>query len=376
MRKVIQLRRGAGTALTKFQKEKVGKIAFIGGSITEMPKGYSFLTSEMIREMFPTSRLEFINAGISSTCSDTGSFRIGTDVFSKGKIDLLFIEFAVNDNQDGHLKPALTVRAMEGMVRQAYANNPEMDIVFIYTANESHNETYRQGKIPREIRAMEKVAKYYRIPTISFAQEVAKRLAEGEFDWAKDFGGVHPAPFGNQIYCDLIKELLENSPECSRAEIPEELIDENSFVNGTFVSPEYAEFDEGWTFGVPDWDSLEGLKRKQYVNVPNLYTEKPGSKLTFRFRGNCIGLYLTAGPDAGSIRYSIDGSPFKMEKLYHPFSAGLHYPYTKILADELSSGEHEFTLEVAKSRHKKSKGNAVRLVKFAVNSVAVHAERD
>ena len=157
MRKVIQLRRGAGTSLSKFQQQKYGKVAFIGGSITEMPQGYSFLTSEMIREMFPTSRLEFINAGISSTCSDTGSFRIGTDVFSHGMIDLLFIEFAVNDNQDGHLKPSLTIRAMEGMVRQAYANNPEIDIVFLYTANESHNETFRQGKVPREIRAMEKV---------------------------------------------------------------------------------------------------------------------------------------------------------------------------------------------------------------------------
>ena len=342
MRKVIQLRRGIGTSLTKFQKEKHGKVAFIGGSITEMPKGYSFLTSEMIREMFPTSKIDFINAGIGSTCSDTGAFRIGTDVFSRGKIDLLFIEFAVNDNQDGHLKPSLTIRAMEGMVRQAYENNPEIDIVFLYTANESHNLSYQEGKTPREIRAMEKVAKYYRIPTICFAQEVALRLAAGEFDWADDFGGVHPAPFGNQLYCSLIRELIENAPEDSKAEIPGELMDRNSFIHGTFLSPDTAEFDEGWSFGIPDWESLEGKKRERFTGVPTLHSEKPGSVLKLHFRGNCIGIYLTAGPDAGSLRWSIDGAPCKTVKLYHPFSAGLHYPYTLVFADELSGGDHDF----------------------------------
>lgn len=367
MRKIIQIRNGAGAALAKFQHKKQGRVAYIGGSITEMPAGYSFLTSQMIQEMFPTTKFEFINAGISSTCSDTGSFRIGTDVFSKGIIDLLFIEFAVNDNQDGHLNPRLTIRAMEGMVRQAYANNPEMNIVFIYTANESHNETFRSGKVPREIRAMEKVAKHYHLASICFAQEVAMRLAAGEFDWIKDFGGVHPALFGNQIYCGLIREMLEISPENKPVEIPEKLLCETSFVNGTFQCPSAAKYDDGWTFGEPDWDSLEGEKRQQFVGIPYLYSTKPGSRLTFSFKGTCIGVYLTAGPDAGSISYSIDGAPFKNIKLLHRFSAGLHYPYTKMLAEELDPGDHTLVLEVGKSKAAKSKGHAVRIVKFAVN---------
>ena len=367
MGKVIQIRRGTGHSLSKFQKEKQGRIAFIGGSITEMPKGYSFLTSEMIREMFPTSKLEFINAGVSSTCSNTGAFRIGDDVFSKGKIDLLFIEFAVNDNQDGHLKPVSTIRAMEGMVRQAYKNNPEMDIVFLYTANESHNETFKQGKVPREIRAMEKVATSYRIPSVNFAQEVAARLAAGEFDWAKDFGGVHPAQFGNEIYRSLIRELMERSDETDVPMIPENLIDEHSLVNGKFLPPSVAEFDENWTLGIPDWESLPGTKRDRFTNVPTLFTTKPGAELTLTFSGDCIGFYLTAGPDAGCIRYSIDGAPFKKADLLHPFSAGLHYPYTKMLAEDLSEGTHTLILQVSRSRNAKSCGNAVRIMNFAVN---------
>ena len=369
MQKAIQLRRGVGTSLKKFRMKKQGRIAYIGGSITEMPHGYSNLTTQMISGMFPTAKLEFINAGVSSTCSDTGAFRIGQDVFSKGKIDLLFIEFAVNDNQDGHLKPSSTIRSMEGMVRHAYANNPDMDIVFLYTANESHNQTYNAGKVPREIRAMEKVAKYYRIPTISFAQEVATRLAAGEFDWAKDFGGVHPALFGNELYCSMIRDLLELSGDDSSVEHPAEPIDCKSLVNGNFLPPSAAEYDENWTLGIPDWESLPGVKRDRFTGVPTLFSTTPGAELTLSFSGTCIGFYLTAGPDAGCIRYSIDGSPFKKADLLHPFSLGLHYPYTKMLAEDLAPGMHTLILQISKSRNPKSCGNAVRIMNFAVNEI-------
>ena len=41
--------------------------------------------------------------GIASTCSVTGAHRLTRDVLSKGDVDLFFIEFAVNDDQDaGH----------------------------------------------------------------------------------------------------------------------------------------------------------------------------------------------------------------------------------------------------------------------------------
>lgn len=367
MQKVIQIRRGAGRALHKFQQEKLGRVAFIGGSITEMPEGYSFLASNMIREMFPTSRIEFINAGIGSTCSDTGAFRIGRDVFSKGKVDLLFIEFAVNDNQDGHLKPVSTVRAMEGMVRQALANNPEIDIVFLYTANESHIKNLQSGKMPREIRAMEKVAKHYHAASINFAQEVAERIAAGEFNWADDFGGVHPAPFGNEIYCSLIREFLDRSGGQRCPAIPEELIDEHSLINGQLLSPSAANFDDGWCFGIPDWDEAPGTKRERFTGVQTLYSTAPGAKLTLEFQGNCIGFYLTAGPDAGAVRFRIDGGKVRKVKLYHPFSQNLHYPYTKLLAEDLPGGSHTLELEVCKARNPGAVGKAVRIMYFTVN---------
>lgn len=365
--KEIKIRRGLGNSKSVFLRKKQGRVAFIGGSITEMPKGYSFLTSQMLREMFPDCKFEFINAGISSTCSDTGSFRIGQDVFSKGNIDLLFVEFAVNDNQDGHLKPASTIRAMEGMVRQAYRNNPLMDIVFLYTVNESHIKTYHSGKVPHEIAAMEKVARYYRIPSVNFAANVATRLAAGEFDWEKDFGGVHPALFGNKIYCSMIQALVEHVSRRCVVDLPVEPIDSKCVENGKFISPDQADLFQNWTFGIPDWQNLPGEKRDRFTGVPTLFSSTPGAELSFTFRGNCIGIYLTAGPDAGVIRYSVDGAPFKKADLFHPYSKGLHYPYTKMFAEELADGKHTLVLQISDEKNQDSCGNAVRIMNFAVN---------
>lgn len=370
MKHAIQCRSGLPAAISRFRKTKQGCVAFIGGSITEM-NGYTALTEAMLRDRFPDCAFRFLNAGIGSTCSDTGAFRIGRDVFDKMTPDLLFVEFAVNDNQDGHLKRAETIRAMEGMVRMAYARNPRMDIVFLYTANESHNETCRNGRTPREIRAMETVAAYYGLPSVNFAQAVAQRLAGGEFDWEKDFGGVHPALFGNRIYASMIAELfdaLESRGKTKRKKHPRALLDPDSLIHAHFLAPSAAQHDENWTLGIPDWDRLPGEKRARYTSLPTLFTETPGAELFLAFSGSAVGLFLTAGPDAGMVEYSIDGSRFRSADLYHFYSAGLHYPRTKMLASTLPHGKHTLILRVSEKHNEKSSGSAVRIIAFAENS--------
>ena len=369
MKHAIQCRSGLPSAISRFRKTKQGCVAFIGGSITEM-NGYTALTEAMLRDRFPDCAFRFLNAGIGSTCSDTGAFRIGRDVFDKMTPDLLFVEFAVNDNQDGHLKRAETIRAMEGMVRMAYARNPRMDIVFLYTANESHNETCRNGRTPREIRAMETVAAYYGLPSVNFARVVAQRLAGGEFDWEKDFGGVHPAPFGNRIYATMIGELFDALEKLGKTKRkrPRALLDPDSLIHAHFLAPSAAQHDENWTLGIPDWDRLPGEKRARYTSLPTLFTETPGAELFLEFSGSAIGLFLTAGPDAGMVEYSIDGGRFRSADLYHFYSADLHYPRTKMLASTLPHGKHTLILRVSEKHNGKSSGNAVRIIAFAENS--------
>lgn len=367
---ILKKRSGIGKSLRLFSgKGRVATVAFIGGSITEM-KGYVPLTMEALEKRYPGTEFDFIKAGLSSTCSDTGAFRLEKDVFSKGIPDLLFIEFAVNDNQDGHLEKKATVRAMEGMVRQAWKKNKKMDIVFLYTANENHCDSYAKGRTPKEISAQEKVASYYGIPSVNFAKDVGERIAGGEFTFEGEFGGVHPAPFGCKIYCDHILALFDLCKGMKGRKIEKlpPLLDKASLVNGRFLPPEKVKMDSCWTIGLPDWESLNGVKRAAYTFLPMLYSDTVGSCFSYDFKGNTIGLFLTAGPDAGKIAYRIDEGKWKKQDLFHPFSAGLHYPYTKILANGLSAGNHTLTVKILPRGEDPQTGTAVRIAYFAVNT--------
>ncbi|MDA1162827.1 MAG: SGNH/GDSL hydrolase family protein, partial [Planctomycetota bacterium] len=99
------IRRGSyKNSQIRFEREKQGHVAFIGGSITEM-NGYRPMVCDFLQKRHPETEFTFTDAGISSTCSTTGAFRLHRDVLAKGPVDLFFIEFAVNDDQDaGHAR--------------------------------------------------------------------------------------------------------------------------------------------------------------------------------------------------------------------------------------------------------------------------------
>ncbi|MDD3952847.1 MAG: SGNH/GDSL hydrolase family protein [Lentisphaeria bacterium] len=363
-----QLRKGLETSRRLFNTKTATHIAFLGGSITEM-NGYTAFTEEFFRGNFPCCEFQFINAGISSTCSNTGAFRIQQDILDKSRIDLLFVEFAVNDNQDGHLLPEESIRAMEGIVRQALRNNPAMDIVFLYTTNESHLADYQTGKIPREIAAHERVAEHYRLPSLNFAQEIARRISAGEFDWKK-FGGVHPAPFGNQIYADAIARAFASpapqaEPITRQENLP--LLDDNSLIHGCLVPPAHANFSNAWQLNIPVWEKLPGEKRARFCQCPVLHANTPGAEFSLDFTGNAIGLFLTAGPDAGLLEFNVDESGWMECDLFHHYSRNLHYPCTRMLAQTLKPGKHAIRIRISVNKNPASSGHAARIMAFALN---------
>ena len=64
------------------ETNKAATVAFMGGSITEMD-GYRPMVMDFLKKKYPQTKFTFINAGISSTCSTTGAFRLVRDVMSK-----------------------------------------------------------------------------------------------------------------------------------------------------------------------------------------------------------------------------------------------------------------------------------------------------
>ena len=205
----IQLRGGFHNSLHRFEKEKKGPVAFIGGSITAM-NGYRPMLRGFLQKRFPETKFTFTNAGISSTCSTTGAFRLQRDVLSKGPVDLFFIEFAVNDDQDAAHARRECIRGMEGLLRQARTHNPMMDIVITHFVNPGMLKTVGKGKEPVSSGAHEDVAKHYGVSTIHLIREVDRLIAAKELTWKK-FGGTHPGPHGNRLCADMIEKLLTKS---------------------------------------------------------------------------------------------------------------------------------------------------------------------
>ncbi len=355
----------------KFEKQKNGHVAFLGGSITEM-EGYRPMVCELLKQRFPETEFKFTAAGISSTCSTTGAFRLADDVLSQGPVDILFVEFAVNDDQDARHTRDECIRGMEGILRHLRSHNPRADIVMTFFLNENSMKMYNSGQVPLPVAAHTEVAERYQVSTINLAKTVTTRIASGEFDWKK-FGGVHPAPFGNRIAADMIADLFErnwaapprNAPQPHP--LPEKPLDESNYSKGRFLPASALKLGEGWSVGIPDWQKLPGGKRERFTKVPVVVATQPGAVLTSTFEGSAIGAFVVAGPDAGMVEASIDGAAPVKINLYHSYSKGLHYPRTVLFGDTLSAGSHTLRLTVSEDKDPASSGHAFRALHFVVN---------
>ena len=369
----IQFRGGMQNAQIQFEQEKTGRIAFIGGSITQM-NGYRPMVSQWLKQRFPATKFEFINAGISSTCSHTGAFRLNDHILSKGKIDLLFVEFAVNDDQDAQHSRRNCILGMEGIIRHAMIKQPQCDLVVTHFVNPNMLKQIQSGKTPKSIKAHEDVLEHYDVSSLFLAREVADQIKARSLTWA-EFGGTHPKPVGNAIASELVADLLNyawveplpNEAKKTIRSIPKKPIDASSFFNGRFLSPGSTEYGKGWKWHVPDWKNIPGGFRNTFAGMKLLCSDKSNDVVTFKFEGRAVGAFVLAGPDAGTLKVSIDNEPFRSIDLYHHYSKSLHYPRTIMFATDLPQKIHTVSIRLAKPMETKQKLRAARILQFTLN---------
>ncbi len=363
-----------------FETTGRGRVAFLGGSITEMD-GYRPMVCEYLTKKFPATEFDFVAAGISSTCSDVGAFRLETDVLKNGPVDLFFVEFSVNDDQDGRFSVERAIRGMEGIVGRMRAENPNVDVVMTFFVNERLMDDYRKGKVAPSIQAHSAVAERWEISTIDLAKEIQERIDAKQLTW-QEFGGVHPAPRGNKICADMIAALLDDAwsetGDLAPRKTPEPL-DEFSYGNAGFrgfdgVSTNVGKIDDGapvsdggFKLYKPDWSKIRGGFRQTFANLPLLCGEKTGAEFSFDFDGRALALYVLAGPDAGRLDVKIDGGDWTQVEVYHDYSGGLHYPRAVALADGLKRGRHSVVCRIAAEKDARSAGNAVRILQICVD---------
>jgi sialidase-1 len=371
-----ELRGGLRNSFIRFERDKKGRVAFLGGSIT-WGGGWRDSICNYLKQRFPSTEFEFINAGVPSMGSTPAAFRMEQDILSHGPVDLLFEEAAVNDDTN-EFPNVEQIRAMEGIVRHTLAINAKADIVFMHFVDPGKIEMYRKGQVPQVIQNHERVAIHYQVPSINLAKEVTARIDAGEFTWEKDFKDLHPSPFGQHIYFRSMKSFLDRAWSGSSAGetaadhfVPAPL-DNSNYGTGALIDIHQIKAAKGWTID-ESWQPKDGKgTRENYTDVPMLVNEGDSGTLKYRFIGNAVGIAVAAGPDAGIIEYSIDGGPLQQRDLFTDWSAGLHLPWFYTLGTGLAVGgksgaSHEIQIRMAADKNSKSNGRACRIRYLYVN---------
>jgi len=366
----VELGQGVPNFLAKIASEKKAHVVFLGGSITQNAKGHTKMIPEWLKEKWPDVEFKFTNAGLSSTCSVSGAFRFQKEVLSKGPVDLLIVEFAVNDDQDAAHAGKTAIRGLEGIVRQFWKANPGGDVISVQFVNPPILERIQKGEATVSVEAHKKVARHYGIPIVDVGLALAAEIKAGRQTWGKDYGGTHPNQIGYAFASGLITQVIEKSSAGTggqKIELPEP-IDSASYFSAKSVDPQEFNWLGGWKFEPVSKGLLPvGAIRRDYEKYKALRSDEAGDMLYHSFLGRMLGAFVLAGPDAGVLEVSIDGGKWKSVDTYHKHSGGLNYPRSVILADDLSPSYHQVAIRVAEEKNPKSKGHAVTILYFEIN---------
>lgn len=362
--------RGVSNFIARVEKDRKAHVAFLGGSITQNGKGHSSKVAAWLQERWPDVEFTFTNAGLSSTCSVSGAFRLDRDVLSKGPVDLLIVEFAVNDDQDAGHDSVTARRGMEGILRQYFAANPTGDMIVVQYVNPGILKAIQEGSSTVSVVAHEEVARHYGLANVNVGVALAAEIAAGRMTWEEDYHETHPNEKGYTFATNLIIRVIKDtvSGETPQTVTLPEPLDPGSYASAKMVDPQKLDWLGGWKFGPVSEDLIPvGSIRGDYREYRALRSDEAGSHLYFSFSGTMLGAFVLAGPDAGSLEISIDGSAWKKVDLFHSFSKSLNYPRSVILADDLSPTLHQAVIRVAESVPEGSEGTTATILHFEVN---------
>jgi lysophospholipase L1-like esterase len=351
----MRLRGGIGNVLAKLKAGQDVKIAYFGGSITAAP-GWRPKTLKWFQQQYPQSKISEINAAIGGTGSDLGVYRNQQDVLQH-KPDLVFVEFAVND---GGASPENIWRGMEGIVRQTWKANPNTDIAFVYTFQGGQAGDLKNGNFPRSASAMEKLADYYNIPSISVAYKMSELLQAGKL-WIvpeKDENGkdkptpegillfstdsTHPLDAAHQVYADVVAEAIKAMEPIAPVGAHElkAPMQADNWENAKIVPVQQSML-------TPGWKKLDATSPfKGFFNrMPEMWeATTPGEKISFRFKGTAAKLYDLLGPDGAKVKVTLDGKTWTAQRFDSYCS--YHRLATLGIGDGLPDTEHTVSVEI------------------------------
>ena len=323
-------------------------VAYIGGSVTNGTggtDGYCWRTdvTDWFKAKFPATTITDTNAGIGSSSSFWGYYRLDEYVLSQNP-DLVFVEFVVNDPNSG-LEETQSAAYMEAIIRKIRKHNANTDVVIVLVGNQGHLKT--ESKYAK---VHQKVADFYGIPAINVFEALKAEVNAGKSWTSLVTDSVHPNNAGYKIYANAIEKVLEQNLITSAQKVsalkghsvPKEYIVTNPITGGRII---YAE--EIAKAGISGHTVVDNLQYGSKL-VPMLHekalTAATGSIYEFTFTGIGVGLLAKAtdGP-AANVTITLDG---KEIEFINPERSS--YTHEFLTFDNLTPKEHTVKIEVTK----------------------------
>lgn len=340
-------------AIEKAMNGEEVTIAYIGGSITEgynspANTDFAYLSYQYFKDTFGKddgSNVKFVNAGMAGTPSSLGMVRYERDVQERSESapDIIFIEFAVNDNDD-----TTNGDAYESLVRNALNEENQPAVVLLFSVFKSKWNLQSR---------MQPVGEHYNLPMISIKDAVVPELESGALTNAEFFSDEwHPTQAGHKIMADCINYYFDTVNSETKAEditIPEEaqigksyegiqMLDSSSKLEGVSIR----------AGGFSEKDAVLGTFR--YASTIKTFPDnwkhsatssKTGFKMTLDCKNLVIVYKLSSNKNSGKIDVYVDGVKTKTYDSYQ--SGGWNNPWTQVVFSNTESAEHKIEIKMA-----------------------------
>lgn len=339
-------------------KNGIITIGFIGGSITDSREANRWpehVTSWFV-ENYPNVRVCVENAAIGATGSDLAVFRAERDLINR-KCDLVFIEFAVNDNDVPSEK---RMRTREGLIRKLLAEE-DRDLVLVYTYQQTMYNDMMSGNVPTSVSDFEELGEHYGIGSVWMALYALEEVKKGRMRWEEWLpDGLHPENRGSLSYAQSVVKYLEKElitepnmvgiPAGDRLAKPLNL---HNWASTELLPLESIKTEGPWV--IRRWANLEWIDRV-------LDTSAVGAKLSFDFAGRGLSLGFDFGNYSSEFRYRLDNGEWtEASRTRDWWCPDANWFRIYNVADDLTEGTHHFELEVIHGNTDKCKGTNFRL---------------
>jgi hypothetical protein len=291
------VRGGLGNTLAKLAGGGPVKVAYYGGGI-HGPAGWRVQVLKGLAAAYPKAQIEAIDGSIGDEVRGSGFsvYRYAHDVLGH-KPDLVLVDYASDDYQT---TPREIQRAIEGVVRQTWAADPSIDLLFLYAYRGGFERDYAEGKTSSTVSAYEHLAERYGIPAIDLAEAATRHGGLGSLFR----NGLIPTPAGDQLYAaTILATLPQLTGPAAPHPLPKPLVATNlERARQIAITP--AMLSGAWR----ELPADDPLRREQARHFDTIwYTDTPGAKLTFKFKGTAASLFDLMGPDTGRVAVTIDG---------------------------------------------------------------------